>query len=81
MPVMSSELANILACPRCDKSPLEQTDDIFHCAACEVDFPSIDGIPWMFAEPEASLGEWLWTGEMFDRSKTQRSELPSGDYA
>ncbi len=58
MPVMSSELANILACPRCDKSPLEQTDDLFHCAACKVDFPSIDGIPWMFAEPEASLGEW-----------------------
>ncbi len=55
---MSSELANILACPRCDKSPLEQTDDVFHCAACKVDFPSVDGIPWMFAEPEASLGEW-----------------------
>ncbi|MCH7980298.1 MAG: methyltransferase domain-containing protein [Proteobacteria bacterium] len=55
---MSSELANILACPRCDKSPLEQHDDALHCSACKVDFPSVDGIPWMFAEPEASLGEW-----------------------
>ena len=63
---MSSELASILACPRCDKSPLEQIDDRFHCAACKVDFPTIDGIPWMFAEPEASLGEW--------RSRLQMSQ-------
>ncbi len=55
---MSTELVDILACPRCDKTPLEQTDDVFRCAACKVDFPSVDGIPWMFAEPEASLGEW-----------------------
>jgi len=66
MSVMSSELASILACPRCDKSPLEQIDDRFHCAACKVDFPTIDGIPWMFAEPEASLGEW--------RSRLQMSQ-------
>ncbi len=58
MSVMTSGLSDILACPRCDKTPLEQTDDIFHCSACKVDFPSVDGIPWMFAEPEASLGEW-----------------------
>jgi len=47
-----------LACPRCDKSPLTQKDDGHHCSACKIDFPSIDGIPWMFAEPDASLGEW-----------------------
>ncbi len=58
MSLMNSELANILACPRCDKSPLEQQDAALHCSACKVDFPSVDGIPWMFAEPEASLGEW-----------------------
>ena len=58
MSLMSSELANILACPRCDKSPLQQQDAALHCSACKVDFPSVDGIPWMFAEPEASLGEW-----------------------
>ncbi len=51
-------LNKLLACPRCDKSPLEQKDDNHHCSACKIDFPSIDGIPWMFAEPEASLGEW-----------------------
>jgi uncharacterized protein YbaR (Trm112 family) len=55
---MNSEFANILACPRCDKTPLDQKDDIFSCAACKIDFPSVDGIPWMFADPEASIGEW-----------------------
>ena len=51
-------LADLLACPRCDKSPLETDDDTWHCKACKIDFPSIGGIPWMFAEPEATLGEW-----------------------
>ena len=53
-----TEINALLACPRCDKSPLEQNDDGYHCKACKVDFPSIDGIPWMFAEPDAALGEW-----------------------
>ncbi len=51
-------LSDLLACPRCDKSPLEFTDDAIHCKACKVDFPLIEGIPWMFAEPQAALGEW-----------------------
>jgi len=53
-----SELSEYLACPRCDKTPLNVIDGGFRCKACKVDFPSIEGIPWMFAEPEASLGEW-----------------------
>ncbi len=51
-------LHSILACPRCDKSPLALEDGQYHCSACKIDFPAIDGIPWMFAEPQASLGEW-----------------------
>ncbi len=54
----ATPLIDLLACPRCDKSPLDETDSGLHCKACKVDFPSIDGIPWMFAEPLASLGEW-----------------------
>ena len=53
-----ANLSKLLACPRCDKTPLEQKDDAFHCNACQVDFPTIEGIPWMFAEPQAALGEW-----------------------
>ena len=53
-----TELNELLACPRCDKSPLKAGADSLHCNACKVDFPAIAGIPWMFAEPEAALGEW-----------------------
>jgi ubiquinone/menaquinone biosynthesis C-methylase UbiE/uncharacterized protein YbaR (Trm112 family) len=51
-------LLTLLACPRCDKTPLDHDDDRLHCKACKVDFPTIDGIPWMFAEPRAALDEW-----------------------
>jgi uncharacterized protein YbaR (Trm112 family) len=51
-------LIDLLACPRCDKTPLEASGGVVSCKACRVDFPSIDGIPWMFAEPGATLGEW-----------------------
>ena len=53
-----TDLNALLACPRCDKSPLEASDDTLHCKACKVDFPLVDGIPWLFAEPHAALGEW-----------------------
>ena len=53
-----TDLPAFLACPRCDKTPLEKGDMDFHCKACDVDFPVVDGIPWMFAEPQATLGEW-----------------------
>ncbi len=51
-------LTPLLACPRCDKTPLGTHDNNFQCSACDIEFPSINGIPWMFAEPQATLGEW-----------------------
>ncbi|MCG8369638.1 MAG: class I SAM-dependent methyltransferase [Proteobacteria bacterium] len=51
-------LSRFLACPRCDKTPLEDSGDGYRCKACDVDFPSIGGIPWMFSEPRSALGEW-----------------------
>jgi uncharacterized protein YbaR (Trm112 family)/ubiquinone/menaquinone biosynthesis C-methylase UbiE len=53
-----TDLITLLACPRCDKAPLDASDDGLHCKACKVDFPMLEGMPWMFAEPQAALGEW-----------------------
>lgn len=53
-----TSIADFLACPRCDKTPLEQKNSSLTCKACKVDFPAVNGIPWMFAEPQAALGEW-----------------------
>ncbi|MEM7433149.1 MAG: methyltransferase domain-containing protein [Pseudomonadota bacterium] len=55
---MRESLTTIIACPRCDKSPLDIDDERLHCGACKIDFPWLEGMPWMFAEPAASLGEW-----------------------
>ena len=52
-----TDLHALLACPRCDKTPLEQNDDTLHCNACKIDFPTLDAMPWMFAEPDATLGD------------------------
>ena len=51
---MSDTLLNLIACPRCDKTPLKDGDTGLHCSACKVDFPALDGMPCLFAEPESS---------------------------
>lgn len=53
-----AQLTALTACPRCDKSPLSHHKGGYRCSACKVDFPSVGGIPWLFAEPDATLGEW-----------------------
>jgi uncharacterized protein YbaR (Trm112 family) len=54
----ASTLTDLFACPRCDKSPLAAAGDGHRCAACKTEFPSIEGIPWLFAHPAGALGEW-----------------------
>jgi uncharacterized protein YbaR (Trm112 family) len=55
---MPEPLLDLLACPRCDQALTESNGGLLHCPACQVDFPAVAGIPWLFAEPEASRGEW-----------------------
>lgn len=55
---MTDDLSNLLACPRCDKSPLSASGDAYRCSGCKTEFPAIDGIPWLFAAPDAALAEW-----------------------
>ena len=53
-----TDLTELLACPRCDKAPLQSTDTALHCNACKIDFPIVEGMPWMFSEPLSAMGEW-----------------------
>lgn len=48
----------LLACPRCAQKAPAPTDDGYRCAGCKTTFRSQDGIPWLFAEPDAALAEW-----------------------
>ena len=54
---LNDTLNDVLACPRCDAA-LAPTSDTWRCGGCDVDFPRLAGIPWLFAEPSAALGEW-----------------------
>ncbi len=47
-----------LWCPHCCAAPLESSAGQWSCAACGTRFPAVDGIPWLFAEPEQRLADW-----------------------
>lgn len=53
-----SPLTDLTACPRCDKAPLTEANGDYRCGACKVDYPSVGGMPWLFADPDSSQGEW-----------------------
>lgn len=46
-------IQSLLRCPRC-AGELEAA----RCRGCGTEFPLIDGVPWLFAEPAAALAEW-----------------------
>jgi hypothetical protein len=39
-------------------APLKTEGDAWVCEPCATRFPLLDGVPWLFAEPQAALGEW-----------------------
>lgn len=51
-------LAQLLRCPRCPDAALAFESSTWTCTGCATRFPLLDGIPWLFAEPHATLGEW-----------------------
>ena len=51
---MTDNLTPLLACPRCDKA-LDLKEAGYYCGACKVEFPSITGMPWLFADPGTTL--------------------------
>jgi SAM-dependent methyltransferase len=53
-----ASLVGLLRCPRCPDSSLKEEGDAWVCATCATRFPLLDGMPWLFAEPQATLGEW-----------------------
>jgi ubiquinone/menaquinone biosynthesis C-methylase UbiE len=54
----TTSFSDLLACPRCDKAPLALSADGYGCRGCKTGFTSIGDIPWLFADPDSSLGEW-----------------------
>jgi len=74
-------LQDLLACPRCD-APLARAAEAWRCVGCDVDFPLVAGIPWLFAEPNAGLGEWRarlhFSLQKLERERQQLAEALAG---
>ncbi len=73
-------LSDLIACPRCDKTPLASNNGGYRCTACKVDYPAVGDIPWLFAEPGASLGEWrnrlhFYLQRLSNESQRMQAEL------
>jgi uncharacterized protein YbaR (Trm112 family) len=54
----TTDILKLLACPRCDKALDGSDNSVYKCSACDVEYPSIGGIPWLFSVPEVALTEW-----------------------
>ena len=70
-----STLADRLACPRCD-SALQN----LQCPGCQIEFPVIDGVPWLVADPPAVLSQWrnrwhMALAQLESQSKAARRAL------
>jgi uncharacterized protein YbaR (Trm112 family) len=79
----TSPLSELLACPRCSAS-LAASADGWRCTSCQTHFPLLDGIPWLLADPQASLGEWRerlhrLLLELQRQSQAIRAELEAKD--
>ena len=77
-------LSDLIACPRCDKTPLASNNGGYRCTACKVDYPAVGDIPWLFAEPGASLGEWrnrlhFSLQQLSNESQRMQAELAADD--
>lgn len=69
-------LDTLLACPRCDGA-LKPQQKSWSCPGCRIDYPLLDGIPFLFAEPAAAIAEWRSRLHM----ETQRLEHDAQRYA
>ena len=77
-------LTDLLACPRCDKTPLSNCDEQYYCSACKIAFPLVGDIPWLFADVDASLGEWrnrlhFFLQQLSSESQRMQAELTAGN--
>ena len=67
-------IAELLACPRCGRTPLAFEEERIWCGGCKIAFPDFDGLPWLFAEPNATWHEWRARWEFLLRNLSTNRE-------
>ncbi len=46
------------ACARCRAQLNEKSDQLLQCSGCDASYPVLDGLPWLWPEPEVALRDW-----------------------
>jgi uncharacterized protein YbaR (Trm112 family)/SAM-dependent methyltransferase len=54
---MEPDLTPLLACPACE-GELQRAAAAWICPDCQRRHPVLDGLPWLFTEPDEALAEW-----------------------
>jgi hypothetical protein len=68
----------LLACPQCLAGSLRSAGDAVaacECVACGTRFPSVGGLPWLIAEPQARLADWRQRHHLMVRELEHEAQL------
>ena len=55
--MVANLLREILVCPSCSHDLTSKSGQLY-CVKCYIKFPALNGIPWLFAAPEAAMLDW-----------------------
>lgn len=55
--MISNVLSEILNCPTCEGELTSKSGQLY-CAKCRLKYPILNGIPWVFAAPDAMMLDW-----------------------
>jgi len=74
------DIAELSACPACERTPLAWAAEAVRCEGCGTRFPVTGTLPWLFPRPEAMLSEWqgrlrLLLEHLGREASTHRKEL------
>jgi ubiquinone/menaquinone biosynthesis C-methylase UbiE/uncharacterized protein YbaR (Trm112 family) len=76
---MSDPLLPLLQCPRCRRSALAAIDDGYECQPCGLHFPRLDGVPWLYADPDAAIAGWRNRSTLYLEEFAAEARRANGD--
>ena len=70
----ATDFKHLLGCPRCDNR-IAVNGDRLECGGCKTQFPALDGVPFLFADPGTALDEWRGRYHALIRQLEQETRL------
>jgi uncharacterized protein YbaR (Trm112 family) len=70
----ATDFTHLLGCPRCGNRVTVKGDQL-KCSGCKTQFPVLDGVPFLFANPGTTLDEWRGRYHALIRQLEQETKL------